>query len=56
MQSKETENRLFGILYLRQIQKMHFTTDKLTNQKIVQIVTRETYFFDIKIHSTQIIF
>ena len=63
METKTTIKKLFGITYLIQVQKIYYsdtikTEDNvavLTERKVIS-VTRETYFFDIKIHSTQIIF
>jgi len=53
METKTTIKKLLGICYLIQVQKMYY--EEVT-EKRVTLVTRETYLFDIKIHSTQITF
>ena len=56
METKTTTKKLFGICYLIQVQKMYYNDEVGNATKRVTLVTRETYFFDIKIHSTQITF
>ena len=56
METKTTIKKLLGFAYLLQVQKMYYGKDLTPNDKKVLLVTRETYLFDIKIHSTQITF
>jgi len=54
METKTTTKKLFGICYLIQVQKMYYFDDG-EGKKVTEVKV-ETYFFDIKIHSTQITF